>query len=128
MRRSPGWYEEDCDWSIVAVIFPQHFIGSYGTALDTLKNWNPEAYQRFFGIALRPGESHKLDESLFREKHKDDYVVVSAIGRDNGLVECFAVRGGRSDNGKYASKDEKTVFVLQAEYDTRSTFGYVLQE
>lgn len=29
MRQAGGWYEEDCDWAIVAVIFPAAFAHSW---------------------------------------------------------------------------------------------------
>lgn len=30
-----GWYEEDCDWSLVALTFPQHFEGHAEIARKT---------------------------------------------------------------------------------------------
>lgn len=60
MRSKDGWYEEDCDWAIVAVVFPEHFVDSYHQALDTLKNWHPKEYQKYFGVILKPEESYVL--------------------------------------------------------------------
>lgn len=60
MRCSDGWYEEDCDWARVAVIFPEHFVKSYSQALDTFKNWDPEAYEKYFGVTLHPENSYVL--------------------------------------------------------------------
>ena len=60
MRSADNWYEEDCDWAKVAVIFPEHFVKSYAQALDSLRNWNPESYQKYFNITLRPDESYIL--------------------------------------------------------------------
>jgi hypothetical protein len=39
-----GWYEEDCDWAIVALAFPQYF-GSFAVhaAVQTVRGWNPAA-------------------------------------------------------------------------------------
>ena len=65
MRSPVGWYEEDCDWAKVAVVFPQHFIESYDNACDTLINWEPSAHMLFFGVTLRQVESHKIDELAF---------------------------------------------------------------
>ena len=51
MREAGGWYEEDCDWAIVATIFPAAFLAdkdpawTLQQARDTLKNWNPKAYE-----------------------------------------------------------------------------------
>ncbi len=42
-----NWYEEDCDWSIVALAFPQFFDGdAVPLALKTLKNYQPELYEQ----------------------------------------------------------------------------------
>lgn len=42
----PNWYEEDCDWCIVALAFPQLFPDDYqGAALETLKHYKPEMYE-----------------------------------------------------------------------------------
>lgn len=68
MRDKGGWYEEDCDWAIVATVFPAAFIGhdkdpekTLQHARDTLRNWHPDAYERFYGVTLEPGESYIRD-------------------------------------------------------------------
>jgi hypothetical protein len=70
MRRAGGWYEEDCDWAIVATVFPEAFKGrDVGTttkdpleaARSTLRNWHPDSYERFYSVTLQPGESFKRD-------------------------------------------------------------------
>ncbi len=41
----PGWYEEDCDWSLVAVAFPQFFPPAAVTAAhDSLRHYRPELH------------------------------------------------------------------------------------
>jgi len=86
MRDAGGWYEEDCDWSVVATIFPAAIAAYFArceaeghkwwgaasaqekTAEDlaharqTLRSWKPEAYERFYGVTLQPGESYIKDE------------------------------------------------------------------
>ena len=59
-RRADGWYEEDCDWAIVAFHFPQAFLKDYRQAIDTLRNWHPKAYMQVTGVELRPDESYML--------------------------------------------------------------------
>lgn len=49
----PGWYEEDCDWSIVALAFPGLFAQDLDAARATLKCFHPAAF-----AAL---EKHKAD-------------------------------------------------------------------
>ena len=70
MRCNDGWYEEDCDWCIVATIFPAIFAShetpeevqrTLGHARDTLRNWHPAAYERYYGVTLNPGESYVKD-------------------------------------------------------------------
>lgn len=40
-----GWYEEDCDWAIVALAFPQFFpADAIPAALATIKNMKPHLY------------------------------------------------------------------------------------
>jgi hypothetical protein len=41
-----GWYEEDCDWSIVATAFPQFFPkDAVDAANSTLARYMPELYK-----------------------------------------------------------------------------------
>ena len=42
----PNWYEEDCDWSVVAAAFPQFFPpDAVAAARDTLRAYRPELYE-----------------------------------------------------------------------------------
>lgn len=66
-ENGPHWYEEDCDWALVAVVFnaqyPEAFSGGqYHDAFHTLKNWKPEVFERFFGVKLEVSESYMLRE------------------------------------------------------------------
>jgi hypothetical protein len=50
-----GWYEQDCDWAIVAIVFPDAFSDEQREhARQTLRRWKPDAYQQRFG--WEPGE------------------------------------------------------------------------
>jgi hypothetical protein len=43
----PNWYEEDCDWSIVALAFPQFFPeDAVSAALETLKRYKPDLFEQ----------------------------------------------------------------------------------
>jgi hypothetical protein len=43
----PNWYEEDCDWCVVALAFPQFFPDeAIPAALATLKHYKPELYEQ----------------------------------------------------------------------------------
>jgi len=116
MRNENGWYEEDCEWCKIAVIFPEDFLKEYASALGILRNWYPDEYKKHFGVSPGTNESHVLKERVFAKDNDNKYVVVSAIRADNDMVECYAVKGGRLENGQYASKDHKTFLVPEAEY------------
>ena len=66
MRIAGGWYEEDCDWAIVAIVFPiilrndQHPEKSLEQAKASLRNWRPEAYQQYYGVELTAADSFRL--------------------------------------------------------------------
>ena len=52
MRSTPysggNWFEEDCDWSLVAVCFPEHFKPDVvKMAEKTLQYTYPETWKRF---------------------------------------------------------------------------------
>lgn len=56
----PNWYEEDADWSIVALAFPHLFpADAFCAALETLKHCQPELYEQ---IASRRADSQKLSK------------------------------------------------------------------
>lgn len=133
MREPDGWYEEDVDWAVVAVVYPDAFEpGSRERAKDTLRNWRPGAYEAFFGEVIQPGMSHVKDERIFLSQHRDDYLVVSAVGDwkegvPKGFVLVSAARGGRSPEGRLP-KDMAEFLVPQEEYDVRTPFGFVVDE
>lgn len=56
-QKGPGrWFEEDCDWSVVALSFPQFFREKdIEAAHRTLKGYRPEVWAAF--MAERPGTS-----------------------------------------------------------------------
>ena len=59
----PNWYEEDCDWAMVAVVFPEAFPREYKQAVDILRNWQPRMFERFFGVTLTTDESYVLRQA-----------------------------------------------------------------
>ena len=72
MREPGGWYEEDCDWCIPFLVFTADILAerdeyalkniAEGAPIRTLRNWRPEAFEKFFGTELAPGESYIKDE------------------------------------------------------------------
>lgn len=138
LRNDNGWYEEDCEWAKAYVALEQHILANAndqhsinvikeGHHKDTLRNWYPDAYELVYGKTLQPGESYERDKQIFRQKHKNDYVCVSARmdSDDPGMVIVSACIGGRNENGQYPSK--LTEFhVTSEEYETRDKFGFVV--
>lgn len=142
MRNPSGWYEEDIEWAIPAVVFPEAFQQASGKnwtprkpspirhAIKTLRDWRPEAYERWFKETIPPGVSFKKEEAAFKERHKHDYVVLAAWGSwhpkvPEGFVGVFAGRGGRLPTGGYP-EDVAYFMVPEEEYDARGPFGFVV--
>jgi hypothetical protein len=56
MRSPGGWYEEDCQWALVALVFPAAFVAKmhkdgtsdYDHALQAAEHWYPAEFKRFF--------------------------------------------------------------------------------
>lgn len=91
MRAEAGWYEEDCQWSIAAMIHPIAFQrivkiegkpdkSEYDYALESFRGWYPDQYEQFFGVKLKRGESRNRDEALFQVENAVNFVVSSAWG------------------------------------------------
>ncbi len=92
LRRGDGWYEEDCDWSRVALAFPESFTTDERTAAEaTLRNWFPASYESFYGRALMPGESTTRDLETFVKKNENNFVVRAAWGDWHALVPAGQV-------------------------------------
>jgi hypothetical protein len=125
LKNPDGWYEEDCEWCKVVIAFSQYFKPKEILhAYDILKNFFYETYRDFTGLILRPGESYEKDRMLFEEKHKDDWVVISALINkdDSNLVDVTATLGGkRGFNIK-----ERYFLVSAIDYEKRSDFGFVI--
>lgn len=64
LRRDDGWYEEDCDWCLVAVAFPGSFTpDERADAERTFRNWHPDRWERHHERALVAGESFLRDRA-----------------------------------------------------------------
>ena len=121
-----GWYEEDCEWAKVVTVFWQDFPPTLrAQAKGSLKGWFPDAYERFYGVTLMPGESYKRDQQLFEQAHKGDMVVVSCAGSwqksvPDGYVLATATLGGNRLGAR------REFLVPTAEYKQRGRFGFVI--
>lgn len=129
MRNAGGWYEEDCEWSVVGVVFFDRFpMPEHRAALETLRHWLPDAYERWTGKAILPGESYKRDEETFLREHAQDWLAVAAVGDwhehvPSGMVRVTATRGGDRN-----STQERFFLVPRADYEgTRDRFFVVTE-
>lgn len=96
-RNEDGWYEEDSQWAKVAASFPGLFTAFERKCADrSLRDWEPDAYERIFGVVLVSGESYIKDERRFKAEHAANWIVISAISSAYrpGFVECIATLGG----------------------------------
>jgi hypothetical protein len=121
MRTENAWYEEDCAWSIVACVFPWAFEEtSLESARDTLANWYPDEYERFYGKMDRP--SYERDKREFERINVENWVVTSACLTPEGAVECYATLGGKRSPGT----KQRRFLVPKDEYHARGSHGFVI--
>ena len=145
-RRPGGWYEEDCEWAIVAMTFPECYSPEHAaTARKTARNWFPDEYEVVTGETVQPGESYVRDEQLFYAEHADDWVTTAAAAADPGTVERIVrddgVTGGlrlmpaeqpmvkvwaRVGGRRSTAPETRAFLVPKPEYQTRGRFGFVL--
>lgn len=129
LRCDGGWYEEDCAWALVALVFPQAFTpNQIDAARDTAKSWYPDQYARFTGSAVPVSESYVLRERAFHAAHAADYVAIVAwgdwqAGAPAGHVLVAATVGGMRQDPEAI---RKYFLVTAARYDARDHFGYVI--
>jgi hypothetical protein len=134
MRAEGGWYEEDCQWSIAAIVHKEAFQRvvtienrpdktEYEYALDSFRGWYPDQYEQFFGVELKPGESRTRDEGRWKAENVANFVTSAAWGDwakwvPHGKVGVVARR--QSDGA------EKWFLVDGPLYEKRTGFGFVI--
>ncbi|AYD04838.1 hypothetical protein [Neorhizobium sp. NCHU2750] len=125
LRKGTPWYEEDCEWAIVALTFPDLFTAYERSLADkTFRNTWPDEWEAIQGAKLAEGESWTKDRRAFDESHAADYIVMSAIFSDQhpGMTEVVAVLGGK----RQPDHDERRFLVPSDEYAGRGRFGFVI--
>lgn len=126
LRSKGGWYEEDAEWAIVAITFPDLFTAfERRCAETTIKDSWPDAWEAIFSTILQPGESREKDRRAFEQAHARDWIVVSAITSKHvsGFVETVATLGGKRGPGT----EERRFLVPSNEYHVGG-FGFVIDE
>lgn len=124
LRNGDGWYEEDAEWAIIALTFPDLFTGFERRSADqTVTDSWPDEWEAITGKTLEPGQSSEKDRRAFRARHAEDWVVVSAIRSDHhpDQVETIATRGG----ARGPSVEERRFLVPAFDYEP-GRFGFVI--
>jgi len=121
MRGDGSWFEEDCDWAVVATVFPDLFTPeALAAAADTFRHWRPDAYEQFTGKTLQPGDSFVRDRDDWARTNAGRYATASAFNSgfawvDDGYVGVVArpvtPRGCRNERGI-----DRCYLVPEAEY------------
>lgn len=137
-RDPKGWYEEDCEWAIVALTFPQHFADPmpadgecagqtvWQYAVGVAKRWMPDEYEKVFGVTVTAEESYIRRQQLVAAATAKDLRSATAWGHRNdghgrtrvpaGWVGVQARIGGvLGSNGS----SQWWYLVPAAEYDNR---------
>lgn len=125
LRKSSPWYEEDAEWAIVALTFPDLFTAYERKCADeTIRNSWPSPWEAIQGRELAPGQSWTKDRDAFERKHAGDLIVISAVFSNHhaDMTEVIATRGGLRDG----RADQIRFLVPRTEYAARDRFGLVI--
>lgn len=135
MRCRGGWYEEDCDWCLPFVVFQAEIMAGQdngacrailaGEHIKTFREWHPSAFEAWFDVELKLGESYIRDKALWDEEHKADYVVFSASGSWHKTVPDGFV-GVLAKNP--ATTDVIRKLIPAQEYSECGRFSFVVAE
>lgn len=97
------WFEEDCDWAIAALSFPDLFPKDQDNAKQTLCNWHPDVYAEHFGQLPTAAQSLKVAERERDERLKDKFTVSSGHSDSSwNIPKGFVYASGwrRADGAK----------------------------
>lgn len=123
LRIDSGWYEEDCEWALVAVAFPVVFAAAVDDARRCVKSWEPDRWEAWTGEVVTAAESHVVADREFAAAHVGHYVTCSAFGSwkegvPAGMVGVCA---------RQASSGTERWFLVPADqYALRGQFGMVV--
>jgi len=127
LRSDSGFYEEDAEWAIVALTFPDLFTTFERNRADqTIRNSWPDAWEAVHGRVLSAGESMEKDRRAFEKQHAGSWIVISAILSDQhpGMTEVIAT----VDGSRQSSCEERRFLVANDEYRAQGRFGFVIDK
>jgi hypothetical protein len=127
-QRPGGWYEEDIEWSIIAVLFPAAFSqDEVNSAHQTMKSWLPDEYRNLTGHEVAADESLVMRERRDHAKYRGHWITIAAFGDwhervPEGMVGVVATIGGRR-----GVKDERWFLTTEERYKSQKlSIGYVV--
>jgi hypothetical protein len=133
MRNSSGWYEEDCEMMVPWLVFEADVrawadktdwtTGDFQMkcAHESVRNRDPDSYEKFYGVKLGPAESRARARQAFAEKDKNDWIVTTAwgdwaVGVPAGMIGVCASKGFDHGQADRQQKPEKWFILPKAEY------------
>jgi hypothetical protein len=123
-RTRGGWYEEDCEWAIVAYTFrdcPCFSAADVAQALHKLKSQYPDAYTFVTGETVRVEESYVLQRRAEEEAAKGKLQSYVAWGSWHNLVPKGQVGVCCKVDGREGTGPERYFLVPEKEYELRSS-------
>ena len=125
-RQAGGWYEEDCEWAICAITFPNVFNAEMVKQAHIIaKDWNPDEYRAATGNMVDIAESRTLRQRAFLAKAWGKLHATSAFGSWHPQCTPGNVIAYASTNGR--GTDTKAYVVPSEHYEARGTFGFVFE-
>ena len=126
MRTGWSWWEEDCAWSLVALVFPDAFTPEQRkAAYRTARDWYPDEYARITQLSVTPDESYTLRKRAFEAATRECFVGFSARGDWADDVPAGTV----TLSARKVSTGEAADFNIAADdYGSRDPFGFVIDE
>jgi hypothetical protein len=128
-RKTNGWYEEDCEWCMVALSFQQFFSDeNVKAAHQTAKQYFPDQYEAWMRVS-DPSYEIPLEESYakrkkdFWAKNQNNWVATSALSVEGGMVKVWAILG--SNYGDRKAK-ERCFLIPESDYSTPFGFWFVV--
>lgn len=115
-----AWFEEDCNWCIPVLAFPEAFLAEQVTQAEvTLRHWHPNTWEDFYGRVLSESESLQKRRQIFHDRHRNDLLGVCAWGGQVGGVPAGKVGVLAVPGGDRQSPNKSYWLVDTVEYDAR---------
>jgi hypothetical protein len=121
------WYEEDCEWSLVACVFPWAFSEEQAEeGRRVCRNWFPGVWERLTGEKLTGKNSYVRRQEEFAAENAEHWVAFTCrrASDDPGLL-VVSCRLGYCIHGNRGSGPETEFLVPLAEYQGRGSMPFV---